>query len=152
MKIPYRISMLLVAVAIVSFTFIPAAIAGPIWKLITETPDNDKWYVDTQSTKQTITGKIRTWIKVVPSPGNAYYASTVDILKAAGVDAGSYHHTETLSEFDCSTKLYKEMDMYFYDNNGNSLETFKAPDREWREVVPGSYYEDVYNFVCRTGK
>jgi len=63
-----------------------------------------------------------------------------------------YDHTIFGDEFDCKKKLTRRKEYIWYDDKGNVLDKYKNENSNWKNIIPESPLEILYDKVCVTPK
>jgi hypothetical protein len=60
----------------------------------------------------------------------------------------NWHHKQELYDIDCSEKLARVVDTYYFDKRETLLKSSQTPDAKWYHIYPGSFEEQLYTEIC----
>jgi len=63
-----------------------------------------------------------------------------------------YDHNVVLSEINCRKRLIRTKMYIDYDDNGEVLTSYTYKKREWKNIIPGTPGEKLYQKLCMTRK
>jgi hypothetical protein len=63
-----------------------------------------------------------------------------------------YDHNVVLSEINCRKRLIRTKMYIDYDDNGEVLTSYTYKKREWKDIIPGTPGEKLYQKLCMTRK
>lgn len=101
-------------------------------------------YYEKSRTTKLNNGDVVAWEKFVITQGTLREAIKGNPL------FNNYDHTITKSQFNCRSYQYRQLAMYAYSKNGQSLFSyvFPANEAQYQDVVPESILDSLMKIVC----
>jgi hypothetical protein len=146
-----RISSLLIV--LVSFSIVISSVTeGADWKYYGRTECSDSYY-DAQSIKKISQDILEVWTKEVVTSKKQ---KDLMIKSRRGYDPSprgfrDYAVELSLKEISCSTEGMRYLAIVDYNAVNKIIDSVDFTGK-WRQVIPNSIAEDLYNIVCKSKK
>lgn len=126
---------------------------GSIWKYMGVNEDGT-FYYDTESIYYPSKGIGRVWVQFFVTRESK--DNLVRRLKESGFynkakKLGNLEFIKILYEIDCSNQLVRNMEKWYYDKRGNTLEVINSPGKREKLIIsdkPRTPLESIFKAVC----
>lgn len=119
-----------------------------VWKKFT-----DNWYYNKKSLTKS-SNIVSVWTYYILTDDDR--KEMIEIIKKFDLEESiKYQHHDhclTLEKFDCKNKMNKREDSVDYDDEGKVLDDRINKNSEWKNIIPESVMDTLYNKVCVTPK
>lgn len=118
------------------------------WSLIGFTKYRDAVYYDKQATKSDVRDRVKTWIMIAPSEKSRFGREARRELRESRRSVKGFRHTEIESELNCGHNEIRFLQNRYFDEDGQIMYVRPYTDKKWRNVQPGSLWDNLRKAVC----
>ncbi len=116
---------------------------GADWKLFTEVKSGP-FYYDTENITWSSANTVKVWTKALYNE-----ESVSDIVAEYGAKFKGVSYSISLEELNCEGKKVRFLVERYYSKEGKSLLSFEDEKSQWRNIVPESFAEALYQEICK---
>ena len=141
--------MIVVLSACLSLLCLPQTVIGSDWACIDPSGEVCARYYDKVNVKYSSGNIVRVWLKVTVDEekrNQAIKDRTENGYSVEGWDKWS--HTVYIDEMECIKKIYRTLNSFDYDSNGNVLEQSEYEEKRWMLIPPDTVENRLYDKVC----
>ena len=138
---------------LISFSIVISSVAeGADWKYYGRTEWGDSYY-DRQSIKKISQDILEVWTKevVTSKKQKDFMIKSRQNYELSPRGFRDYAMELSLKEFNCSTEEMRYLAVVDYNAANKIIDSVDFTGK-WRQVIPDSIVEDLYNIVCKSKK
>ena len=147
-----RLSLLIfLCLMCISFSWITSVYAEARkekWTFMGFTKYRDALYIEMNSISHPFPNIVWVWSFIAPSEKSKYLQQIKKEVEKSKKSTGGLKSTEILNEIDCAKNRIRYGQIVYLTIGGTIIHSADNPDSEWKDIYPGSLWQNMRNAVC----